>query len=231
MIHRHFFTCLTVALLLPSVFAENLPVAPAQPAPGVAPMDDEFASMPAELIEAAMAEENAAATSSVIAPEDGEPQSAEMEPSATDAADENMDGNEISPENSALLHRVRLQTDSLVDMLARVVDAESAAALAPDICAAVESLRQCDFSTLAEEDMEMVAAEFAQDIFLRLDAQFERLADADYYGNAALEGVIGLDIQLQQEVPAHTVPHRSTVPSAIEAPAQEAATESVLPLI
>lgn len=132
---------------------------------------------------------------------------------------------EISPAAAAALDSAQQQLDSLADMLASVVDSRSATVLAPRISAAYESLRNIDFSAFAEDDVEVVAAEFAEDMFLRLDAELDRLADAGYFGNALLASLCS-----EPESPASR-PESPDAASPVtdDTPTPEAGTESVLP--
>lgn len=131
----------------------------------------------------------------------------------------------LSPAASSALQLARGEIDRLADMLAGVVDADSAASLAPQICEAYEALRDTDFSALIMEDAELVAAEFAEDIFQRMDAELARLEDAGYFGNAALVELFGYETQ----VPAAHAQRREASESVTDAPAQESGTESALP--
>ena len=92
---------------------------------------------------------------------------------------------EISPAAAAALDAAWDKLEQLVELLASVVDAESAAALAPEIGTRYSELRQADASVLDDEDMEVMAAEF-EEVFLRLDAELVRLAETGCFGCAAL---------------------------------------------
>ena len=131
---------------------------------------------------------------------------------------------QLSPAAVLALEEIRRQMELLADLLAGVTDASSASAAAPRIAAACDALRNADFSSLAEEDEELVASEFSEDMLIRLDVELARLADADYYGNTILATLFGLPVDKDSPRPA-------PVPTAGEAdaPVPEAGTESVLP--
>lgn len=131
---------------------------------------------------------------------------------------------ELSPAAAAALDMAKHQLDRLADMLSAVVDAASAATLTPHIAASYEALRHIDFSAFTEDDVEVVAAEFAEDMFLRLDAELARLADADYFGNAQLAALCA-----EPEAEAVSSKPGAVIPSAHDAPVPEAGTESVHP--
>lgn len=132
---------------------------------------------------------------------------------------------EISPAAEAALDAAWEKLEQLVDLLAAVVDAESAAAQTPQIVALYSELRQTDASMLDDEDMEVMAAEF-EELFLRLDAELVRLADAACFGCDALAETCGL-AELMAEHQA--APESRTPPvEEVEAPAPEAGTESPL---
>ena len=132
---------------------------------------------------------------------------------------------ELSPAAAAALDAAWVKLEQLVELLAAVVDAESAAALASQIGALYTELRQADASVLDDEDVEVMAAEF-EALFLRLDAELVRLDDADCFGCAELAETCGLAEQMaeHQPEPAFRTPPAETV----EAPAPEAGTESPL---
>lgn len=145
---------------------------------------------------------------------------AEAEEEALEQADA-----QLSPAAVSALETIRCRMDALADMLAAVVDAPTAAARAPQIATAYEALRSVDFSALAEEDEELVAAEFAEDMFIRLDDELARLADADYYGNETLAALFGTNADTE-ETPR---PAPAPVQPEIDAPVPEADTESATP--
>lgn len=128
----------------------------------------------------------------------------------------------ISQEATAALQAAKMRMNALADMLALVVDAESAARLAPQITLAYGELKDADFAVLTDEDEEVVAAEFAEDMFLSLDAQLERLMEADFYSNMALKQLFGLE----NEEPGNKEMPR--LEAGDEAPAAESVTESAL---
>lgn len=132
---------------------------------------------------------------------------------------------EISPAAAAALDAAWEKLEQLVNMLAAVVDAESATAHAPQIGALYAELRQADASVLDDEDMEVMAAEF-EELFLRLDAELVRLVDAACFGCTALAETCGLAELMAENQPE---PEAQTAPAeAVEAPAPEAGTESPL---
>lgn len=152
--------------------------------------------------------------------------SAADEDEATDA-EENIEQADarISPAATQTLDATRLQMDELAALLALVVDAQTAATHAPQIVAAFEALRNVDFSILAEEDEELVAAEFAEDMFIRLDDELARLADEDYFGDSVLEELLGTTTAAEEpERPAPAAP--APAEDAADSPVQEAGTES-----
>lgn len=129
---------------------------------------------------------------------------------------------QLTPAAVQTLETTRCRMDALADMLAAVVDAPTAAAQAPQIAAAYEALRSVDFSALAEEDEELVAAEFAEDMFIRLDDELARLADADYFGNETLAALFGTNADTEES----PRPAPAPVETEIDAPVPEADTES-----
>ena len=132
---------------------------------------------------------------------------------------------EISPAAAAALDAAWEKLEQLVNMLAAVVDAESATAHAPQIGGVYTELRHADASVLDEEDMEVMAAEF-EELFLRLDAELVRLADAACYGCEELAGYCGLAEQMTEN---QSAPEARTAPvEEMESPAPEAGTESPL---
>lgn len=143
------------------------------------------------------------------------------------AAEEDLEEAEvpISPAAQAALEQARIHTESMADMLASVVDAASANLLAPRISAAYEALKNTDFSSLAVEDEELLAAEYAEELVARLDAELERLSEAGFYGNLLLQQLFGGPVE-----PADTLPsqEKNTTPGKeVDVPALEAGTESV----
>ena len=194
--------------LFVSVFLAALSVAPlaAQNLPPVAPMPVEAEG---DAAEPETEEELEAADAA-----------AEAEEEALEQADA-----QLSPAAVQTLEATRCRMDALADMLAAVVDAPTAAARAPQIAAAYEALRSVDFSALAEEDEEFVAAEFAEDMFIRLDDELARLADADYFGNETLAALFGTNADME-EAPR---PAPAPVQPEIDAPVPEADTESATP--
>lgn len=132
---------------------------------------------------------------------------------------------EISPAAAAALDIAKQQLDRLADMLSAVVDARSASTLAPHICAAYESLRNIDFAAFAEDDEELVAAEFAEDMFLRLDAELDRLTEAAFFNNARLATLFA-----EADSPASLPDAPITpIPATGDTPTPEAGTESFIP--
>ena len=132
---------------------------------------------------------------------------------------------ELSPAAAAALDAAWVKLEQLVELLAAVVDAESAAALVSQIGALYTELRQADASVLDDEDVEVMAAEF-EELFLRLDAERVRLEDADCFGCAELAEHFCLS-EPAVESDATAAPRIVPVEEA-EAPAPEAGTESPL---
>ena len=132
---------------------------------------------------------------------------------------------EISPAAEAALELAWEKLDQLVQLLESVEDADSAAALAPQIGALYTELRQGDSSVFADEDMELLAAEF-EEVFRRLDEELVRLSDAACYGCEELAGYCGLAEQMTEN---QSAPEARTAPvEEMESPAPEAGTESPL---
>ncbi len=133
----------------------------------------------------------------------------------------------ISPAAKATLEQARICMEKLADMMAAVVDPASAAAMASRIAEAYESLKYTDWSSLADEDEELVAAEFAEDMVVRLDAEIERLSDAGFYGNQHL--LLLFSAQEKSSDSLHAKENDATIEKEVDIPAQEAGTESVGP--
>lgn len=133
----------------------------------------------------------------------------------------------ISPAAAETLDAVRRQMDELAWMLAQVVDVQTAAIHAPKIQAVFEELRNVDFSILDAEDEELVAAEFAEDMFIRLDDEASRLADAGFFGNETLVALFGSNADTETE--PRPAPASAPAEPEIDAPVPEADTESVTP--
>lgn len=138
---------------------------------------------------------------------------------------------EISPAAAAALDAAWDKLEQLVELLASVVDAESAAALAPEIGTRYSELRQADASVLDDEDMEVMAAEF-EEVFLRLDAELVRLAETGCFGCAALADACRLpELSGAADEPAAEPEKRSAQPlplDELELPAPESGTEAPL---
>lgn len=132
---------------------------------------------------------------------------------------------EISPAAEAALEAAWEKLDQLVQLLESVEDAGSAAALAPQVGALYTELRQEDASVFADEDMELVAAEF-DEIIRRLDEELVRLADAACYGCAELAEYCGLAELMSETLSAAEV--KPAPVEEVESPAPEAGTESPL---
>lgn len=197
--------CLSLAVLF-----DALLVAPAaaQGLPPVAPLPvaDETDAAEPETEE----ELEAADTAAELAEEELEQEDAQLSPAAVQTLDS-----------------IRRQMEELADMLAAVVDGPTAAARAPQIAAAYEALRSVDFSALAEEDEELVAAEFAEDMFIRLDDELARLVDADYFGNEMLGTLFGSDAEAGEAPLPAPAPAPET--TEVDSPVPEADTESTTP--
>ena len=130
---------------------------------------------------------------------------------------------EISPVAEAELESIRSRMELLTELLVAVVDPESAAAHAAQIKELFEELRSLNTEFVTEEDEEFVAAEF-EEIFLQLEEELHRLADADCYGCTALAELC------EGAVPAADSPQpvREIPVEQPEVPAAEAGTESAL---
>ena len=130
---------------------------------------------------------------------------------------------EISPVAEAELESIRNSMELLTELLVAVVDPESAAAHAAQIKELFEELRSLNTEFVTEEDEEFVAAEF-EEIFLQLEEELHRLADADCYGCTALAELC------EGAVPAADSPQpvREIPVEQPEVPAAEAGTESAL---
>lgn len=195
----------TVALIVAPLGAQVPPCAAPLP-----PAEEQETDEPTTEEELEAADETAAA-------DEGEATDAEENIEQADAR--------ISPAATQTLDATRLQMDELAALLALVVDAQTAATHAPQIVAAFEALRNVDFSILAEEDEELVAAEFAEDMFIRLDDELARLADEDYFGDSVLEELLGTTTAAEEpERPAPAAP--APAEDAADSPVQEAGTES-----
>ena len=95
---------------------------------------------------------------------------------------------EIPVSAETVLESALGQMEQLVEALSAVVDAGSAAALAPQIVALYAALENTDFSPIADE--ELVAADF-EEVYVRMEEEMMRLADVGCYGNAALAELCG----------------------------------------
>ncbi len=115
--------------------------------------------------------------------------------------------------------------EHLAGLLQQVVDAPSAAALLPEIEEAVRQVWAVEASAFDDEDEEMVAAAFANDVYVRVAEEVARLADAGFYGYDALRQLLDVADSTSEELPAS---RQVTAPAAPESPAQEASTESRL---
>lgn len=139
--------------------------------------------------------------------------------------DETEPETEISPVAEAELESIRSRMELLTELLASVVDPESAAAHASQIKALYEELRALNTDFVSEEDEEFVAAEF-EEVFLQLDDELRRLEDVDCYGCAALAALIVVADAAAEAGQAH--PGRVAPAEQVEVPAAEAGTESTL---
>ncbi len=189
-----------------SLFLASLLVAPlaAQDLPPVAPLPVGYA----------------------VAESESETEDTQEDSDAAETAEEELEQDDahLAPAASQILELTRLRVDALAELLAAIVDSRTAATLAPQIAAACEALRNVDFSALAEEDEELVAAEFAEDMFIRLDDELARLADAGFFGDqllTALFGSVGKEEELRPVPPP--------LERQGEVPVLEAGTESVQP--
>jgi hypothetical protein len=132
---------------------------------------------------------------------------------------------EISPVAEAELESIRSRMELLTELLASVVDPESAAAHASQIKALYEELRAFNTDFVSEEDEEFVAAEF-EEVFLQLEDELRRLDDADCYGCVVLAELIGVADAAAETT--QTQPVRETPVEQVEVPAAEAGSESTL---
>lgn len=132
---------------------------------------------------------------------------------------------EISPVAEAELESIRSRMELLTELLASVVDPESAAAHASQIKALYEELRALNTDFVSEEDEEFVAAEF-EEVFLQLEDELRRLDDADCYGCVVLAELIGVADAAAETT--QTQPVRETPVEQVEVPAAEAGSESTL---
>lgn len=132
---------------------------------------------------------------------------------------------EIPVSAETVLESALGQMEQLVEALSAVVDAGSAAALAPQIVALYAALENTDFSPIADEDEELVAADF-EEVYVRMEEEMMRLADVGCYGNAALAELCGAADEVTVEPEK-----RSAQPLPLEEqelPAPESGTEAPL---
>lgn len=154
---------------------------------------------------------------------DDEPEIAEEEMQEEDIESAE---SELAPATRAALDALKTRLGKLIGLLEAVVDARSAAALAPSIVELFTELRSADFSFLDAEDEELVAAEFEDDMFTRLEVHLSRLADVAYFGNETLVALWGA-----AEDPTAAAPQdeKRTLETQDDTPALESGTESVRP--
>lgn len=110
------------------------------------------------------------------------------------AAAESTDAAQMAPDASdetaaeALVTTLKTRFSSLAELLSQVQDAESAAALQPEVRERFNALLTTDAAALADADEEELAAEFAE-AFVPIDAELARLEEADFFGCEDLRSV------------------------------------------
>lgn len=120
------------------------------------------------------------------------PESASEEQGAAAVADEEFvdeetdDSDETAAES--LVSTLKTHFTALAELLSRVQDAESAAAVRPEVQQRFEMLLTTDAAALADADEEELAAEFSE-AFAPIDAELARLDEADFYGCEELRAV------------------------------------------
>lgn len=155
-----------------------------------------------------------------------EPEITEEELETAEETEEMRDAeSDLSTEATAALESAQNELEELIGLMVSVVDAGTAEMYAPRIVAMIEQLRNADFSAFAEEDEELLAAEFADDVFIRLDAELLRLEDAAYYGNSTLRNLCA-GAESAGNYRSRNEENQDEEP---DSPVQEAATESVCP--
>lgn len=116
------------------------------------------------------------------------------EEAAAEAAETEGEADAMAPDGSddtaaeALVATLKERFAVLAELLSRVQDAESAAALQPEVQQRFALLLTTDAAALADEDEEELAAEFAE-AFSPIDAELARLEEADFFGCEALRAV------------------------------------------
>lgn len=116
------------------------------------------------------------------------------EEAATEAAETEGEADASVPDGSddtaaeALVATLKERFAVLAELLSRVQDAESAAALQPEVQQRFAMLLTTDAAALADADEEELAAEFAE-AFSPIDAELARLEEADFFGCDALRTV------------------------------------------
>lgn len=88
----------------------------------------------------------------------------------------------------ALVASLKERFAVLAELLSRVQDADSAAALQPEVQQRFAMLLTTDAAALADADEEELAAEFAE-AFAPIDAELARLEEAEFFGCDALRAV------------------------------------------
>lgn len=111
----------------------------------------------------------------------GEPETAEE----SDAAEP--DGSDDTAAES-LVATLKERFAVLAELLSRVQDADSAAALQPEVQQRFAMLLTTDAAALADADEEELAAEFAE-AFSPIDAELARLEESDFFGCEPLRAV------------------------------------------
>lgn len=116
------------------------------------------------------------------------------EEAATEAAETEGEADATVPDGSddtaaeALVATLKERFAVLAELLSCVQDAESAAALQPEVQQRFAMLLTTDAAALADADEEELAAEFAE-AFSPIDAELARLEEADFFGCGALRTV------------------------------------------
>lgn len=88
----------------------------------------------------------------------------------------------------ALVATLKERFAVLAELLSRVQDADSAAALQPEVQQRFAMLLTTDAAALADADEEELAAEFAE-AFAPIDAELARLEESDFFGCENLRAV------------------------------------------
>lgn len=109
------------------------------------------------------------------------------ETSGEESADHEADASDDTAAE-ALVATLKERFAALAELLSRVQDADSAAALQPEVQQRFAMLLTTDAAALADADEEELAAEFAE-AFAPIDAELARLEEAEFFGCDALRAV------------------------------------------